>query len=50
MSAHVFVLVNLLNGLGKSDTMRGLPSIYHFFTTSLINMGTSVRFLLSCDI
>ena len=31
MSAHVFVLVNLLNGLGKSDTMRGLPSILSLF-------------------
>ena len=31
------VLLNLLNELGKIDTMRGLPSIYHFFATSLIN-------------
>ena len=35
MSAHV--LLNLLNELGKSDRMRGLPSILSFFTTSLIN-------------
>ena len=34
MSAHV--LLNLLNELGKRDEMRGLPSIYLFFTTSLI--------------
>ena len=35
MSAHV--LLNLLNELGKSDKMRGLPSISIFFATSLIN-------------
>ena len=36
MSAHV--LLNLLNELGKSDKMRGLPSILSlFFATSLIN-------------
>ena len=35
MSAHV--LLNLLNELGKRDKMRGLPSIYLFFATSLIN-------------
>ena len=29
MSAHV--LLNLLNKLGKSDKMRGLPSILSFF-------------------
>ena len=29
MSAHV--LLNLLNELGKSDKMRGLPSILSFF-------------------
>ena len=29
MSAHV--LLNLLNELGKSDKMRGLPSILQFF-------------------
>ena len=29
MSAHV--LLNLLNGLGKSDKMRGLPSILSLF-------------------
>ena len=35
MSAHV--LLNLLNELGKRDKMRGLPSIYLVFATSLIN-------------
>ena len=35
MSARV--LLNLLIKLGKSDKKRGLPSIYHFFATSLIN-------------
>ena len=35
MSAHV--LLNLLNELGKRDTMRGLPSILSLFATSLIN-------------
>ena len=35
MSAHVFL--NLLNELGESDKMRGLPSIYLFFATSLVN-------------
>ena len=35
MSAHV--LLNLLNKLRKRDKMRGLPSIYLFFATSLIN-------------
>ena len=35
MSAHV--LLNLLKELRKKDKMRGLPSIYLFFATSLIN-------------
>ena len=35
MSAYV--LLDLLNELGKSDKMQGLPSIYLFFPTSLIN-------------
>ena len=35
MSAHV--LLNLLNELGKKDKMRGMPSSYLFFATSLIN-------------
>ena len=35
MRAHV--LLNLLNEFGKSDKMRGLPSIYLFFATNLIN-------------
>ena len=43
MSDHV--LLNLLNELGKSDKMRGLPSIYSLFSMSLIkkkskNTGT----------
>ena len=33
MSAHV--VLNLLNELGKSDKMQGLPSILYFFATSL---------------
>ena len=39
MSAHVFffVFLHLLNELGKRDKMRGLPSIYLIFVTSLIN-------------
>ena len=32
MSAHV--LVNLLNKLGKSDKMRGLPSVLFIFPNS----------------
>ena len=35
MSDHV--LLNLLNELGKSDKMRGLPRILSLFATSLIN-------------
>ena len=35
ISAHC--LLNLLNELGKSDKMRGLPSILSLFTTGLIN-------------
>ena len=35
MSAHV--LLNLLNELERRDKMGGLPSIYPFFTSSLIN-------------
>ena len=35
MSAHV--LLNLLNELGNSNKMRGLPSILLIFATSLIN-------------
>ena len=37
MSAHI--LLNLLNELGKRDKIRGLPSIYLFFATSLIHLG-----------
>ena len=33
----VHVLLNLLNELGKRDKIRGLPYIYLFFATSLIN-------------
>ena len=35
MSVHV--LLNFLNKLGKRDKMRGLPSIYLFFATNLMN-------------
>ena len=31
MSAHVFLLLNLLTEFGKSDKMRGLPSILSLF-------------------
>ena len=47
MSAHV--LLNLLNELGKSDTMRGLPSILSLFRNEYYR-STSVRFYLSYDI
>ena len=33
--AHV--LLNLLNELRVRDKMQGLPSIFSFFTTSLVN-------------
>ena len=33
----VYILLNLLSELGKTDKMRGLPSILSFFATSLIN-------------
>ena len=33
----IYVLLNLLNKLRKSDKMRGLPSILSFFALSLIN-------------
>ena len=36
MSALVFLVV--LNGFGKRDKMRGLPSIYLIFATSLIHL------------
>ena len=35
MSAHV--LLNLFNELGKSDKMRGVPSILYLFRNELIN-------------
>ena len=38
MSAHV--LLNLFNELGKTDEIRGLPSIFLFLATSLINLKT----------
>ena len=50
MSAHD--LLNLLNELGISDKMRGLPSILSFFATSLINSIMQVhecKILLSYD-
>ena len=31
------VLLNLLNKLRKRGKMRGLPSIFRFFATSLLN-------------
>ena len=43
MSAHI--LLNLSNELGKRDKMRGLPSIYIFFATSLIINYTGARML-----
>ena len=44
MSAHVSL--NLLNELGKRDKIRGLPSIFIFFSTNLMNsliQDTNVR-------
>ena len=35
MSVHV--LLNLLNELGKSDKMRGVPSILSLFRNEFIN-------------
>ena len=44
MSAHV--LLNLLNELGKRDTMRGLPSILSFFRNKINKFNnTRVRML-----
>ena len=52
MSAHV--LLNLFNDLRKSDKMRGMPSIYRFFATCLINAiimeHDFLDFFLSYDI
>ena len=52
MSTHV--LLNLLNELGKSDKMRGLPSILsHFcngFNEFYYKTSTNVSFYLSYDI
>ena len=52
MSAHFFF--NLLNELGKSDKMRGLPSILSLFRNEFnkfINTkSTNVGFYLSYDI
>ena len=45
-SAHV--LLNLLNELGKSDKMRGLPSILSLFATS--EMATRVFYFISYDL
>ena len=51
MSVHV--LLNLLNYPGERDKMRDLPSIYYFFTMTLINSlmyrSMNVRFYLSYD-
>ena len=35
MSAHVLLI--LLNELGKSDKMRGVPSILYLFRNELMN-------------
>ena len=35
-----YVLLILLNKLGKSDKMRGLQTFYRFWATSLINSIT----------
>ena len=44
MSVHV--LLNLLNGLGKIDKVRGLPSILSFFRNEFnIFNNTRVRML-----
>ena len=55
MSAYV--LLNLLNELGKIDKMRGLPSILSLIRNKLIRFNntrartvTNVRFYLSYDI
>ena len=42
MSAHL--LLNLLNELRKIDKMRGLPSIYLLFATSLFKNIKSAKF------
>ena len=48
MSAHV--LLNLLNELGKSDTMLGLPSILSLFRKEFNNFNnTGARMLDSID-
>ena len=48
MSAHV--LLNLLNELGKSDKMRGLPSILSLFLNELNKCNNRrARFYLSYD-
>ena len=47
MSAHV--LLNLLNELGKRDTMRGLPSILSLFRNEFSKFNNT-RVYLSYDI
>ena len=51
MSAYV--LLNLLNKLGKRDKMRGLPSILSLFRNELNKFNntesTNVRFYFSYD-
>ena len=39
MSAHV--LLNLLNKLGKSDKLRGLPSILSLFSNKFIKFNST---------
>ena len=49
MSVHV--LLNFLNELGKSDKMRGLPSILSLFRIKFNKFNnTMVRFYISYDI
>ena len=53
MSAHV--LLNLLNKLGKSDKMRGLPNILSLFRNKFNNKFNNagarmLKFYLSHDI
>ena len=52
MSAHV--LLNLLNGLGKRDKMRGLPSILSLFRNEFNKFNKTrarmLDFYLSSDI
>ena len=46
MSAHV--LLNLLNELGKSDKMRGLPSIVSLFRNGFYKFNNTGARMLDC--